>query len=477
METENREKRKRYRWLLIPLIIFLLLPAIGTHFFHVREEREPDAWTRIRETRRLIALTDGNSLDYFIYRGNPMGYQLDLLRSFAEYLGISLKVISVTDVSKLYYYLDHNAGDVIACNLPFSNEGRQLIHYSDPLGETRLVLVQRMRLPGNKKDTVRYIKSPRDFSGDTVYMRRNFFVRDLLGKFFREAGPGVTLVEDPEKSTEDLVRMVSEGKISYVICQENRANVLKRFYRNIDDGVVLTHFTGYSWGVRLGSDTLREKINEWLAGKKTKKEIRRIYLDYYDNPKIVSYFGSDYFSVTGSRLSPFDEDIRRASKWIRWDWRLIASLVYEESNFRMGQVSSHNAHGLMQLMPETADLFGIDSVSGPAQQIYAGVKYLRWIDHQLPPEITNPTDRICFILAAYNVGIGKVLTAREKATKYGQDPNRWNDNVDYYLTRKSRKDPYATSDTIDDRSPFGEAGGFVDEIIRRYHHYRNLIPR
>jgi membrane-bound lytic murein transglycosylase F len=129
----------------------------------------------------------------------------------------------------------------------------------------------------------------------------------------------------------------------------------------------------------------------------------------------------------------------------------------------------------MQLMPETANKFGMDSLSSPSQQINAGVRFLKWLNEQLPPEITNPRERIHFILASYNVGLGKVLSARERASKYGKDPNRWFGNVGYYLTRRSLKDP-TLSDTLIELSLNDGAARFVDDIVERYYHYRNNIP-
>jgi membrane-bound lytic murein transglycosylase F len=155
----------------------------------------------------------------------------------------------------------------------------------------------------------------------------------------------------------------------------------------------------------------------------------------------------------------------------------VASLIYEESNFRQGQVSSHNAIGLMQLMPETAGKFGMDSLSSPSKQIGAGIRYIAFLDRQLPDEITDPRERINFILASYNVGMGRVLYAREKAARYGRDKNKWNDNVDYYLTRRSKKDPDPQPDTVTGLLPYESSGGFVNNILERYHHYKNIIPR
>jgi membrane-bound lytic murein transglycosylase F len=155
--------------------------------------------------------------------------------------------------------------------------------------------------------------------------------------------------------------MVSEGKIKYTICDENVAMMVKRAYPNIDAEYCASGFYNYGWGVGHSSDTLLMKINEWITEIKKSKELKQIYLAYFNNPVITSYFHNDFFSLKGNKLSPFDDVMRRLSKDIAWDWRLLASLVYEESNFHVGVVSSRNAVGLMQLMPLTASKFGMIS--------------------------------------------------------------------------------------------------------------------
>ena len=461
---------------MIPLAIIILVITFGRQFFFKEKEKERDALSRIRERGYLVALTDKNSVNYFIYKGLPMGYQLELLNSFAEYLDVPLKIITDNDVSRLFYYLDLNAGDLLALNLPVTREGKKELHFSDPFGETRMVLVQRRSNARTGQDTARYIRSLSDFSGDTVCMRNNLLDEPVLQTFVRKTGGSIILKKIRVKNNLELIGLVSEQKINYAVCDENLAMVAKRFYRNIDAGLVITKLYEYGWGVSLASDSLRWMINDWLASRK-KKELKRLYLAYYNNPRITSYFQSDYCSLNGDRLSPYDEAIRAHSKRISWDWRLLASLIYEETNFLQGQVSSRNAQGLMQLMPETAEKFGMDSSSAPSAQILAGVKYIEWIDRQLPAEIYDPREKINFILASYNVGIGRVLSAREKAGKYGKDKNRWIGNVDYYLTRKSKKEPGQLQDTVPGLLLYSASGGFVADILERYQHYRNLIPQ
>jgi hypothetical protein len=67
------------------------------------------------------------------------------------------------------------------------------------------------------------------------------------------------------------------------------------------------------------------------------------------------------------------------------------------------------------------------------------------------------------------------MSARDKAEKFGRDKNRWNGHVDYYLLRRSKKDPVANADSTDDFPLDYKTEGFVDDIVGRYYHYRNLI--
>lgn len=467
--------KKRFRWIVFPLLLIVLLLAVTRLLLHEPVEVRRDALGRILERGELVAVTDKNSLDYFIYRGEPMGYQLDLLEAFADHLGVNLRIIVSNDISRLYYYLDMNIADLIALDIPVTPEGKKLIGFTEPFGETRLVVVQRKEKTVINGDSTRFIRQPEAFNGDTVYVQHNLFTLPLIKQSLRKAGRKVVLKEDPARNEEELIRAVSEGKIDYMVCHENLANVIKRHYRNVDASLVISHFTKYAWGTGLASDSLRREINGWMADKKVKKDIRYTYLSYFDNPRVSNYYQSDYFSVKSQKISPYDDDLRALSSLVFWDWRLLASLVYEESNFQLGLVSSHNARGLMQLMPETAHRFGMDSIAGPRQQLAAGIKYIRFLDQQFPDEIRNPKDRIGFILASYNVGPAKVMAAREKAKKYNRDPNKWIGGVDYFLTKRSKKDPVLDPDSVVDPS-WGAAVGFVDKILMRYQHYKNIIP-
>lgn len=185
---------------------------------------------------------------------------------------------------------------------------------------------------------------------------------------------------------------------------------------------------------------------------------------------------SDYFAIATGKVSPYDDIIRIYSDTIGWDWRLLASLICQESRFDPHVKSWAGAYGLMQIMPQTGRNFGIDITASPGNNIYAGVKYINWLHSIFDPKIPDEQERIRFILASYNAGPGHILDAMKLAGKYGYNPVVWENNVKEWLQKKS--DPKYYNDSIVKSGFFRgkESVAFVNEVLERYDHYRNIVP-
>ena len=133
-------------------------------------------------------------------------------------------------------------------------------------------------------------------------------------------------------------------------------------------------------------------------------------------------------------ISEYDDIFRREVQQLGWDWRMLAAIVWNESRFNNGAVSSQRARGLMQFMPRTAERFGLvgDDVLVPQKSIGAGVEYLLFLERRFN-EIKDRDERIKFILAGYNAGPGHVRDAMALAQKYGDDPHTWGGSVEKWL--------------------------------------------
>jgi Transglycosylase SLT domain len=101
--------------------------------------------------------------------------------------------------------------------------------------------------------------------------------------------------------------------------------------------------------------------------------------------------------------SPYGPLIHDAARRYRMNPRLVAAMVRCESAFDPYATSPKGAQGLMQLMPATAERFGVDPVElhDPARNLEAGVRYLRWLADRFDNDLTK-------VLAAFNSGEGTV---------------------------------------------------------------------
>lgn len=432
------------------------------------------------ERGKLIAITDYNSTSYFIYKGEPMGFQYDLLQEFADYLNLELEIFTENDLHVSFEMLNKGDADLMALNLAINNQRKEMVQFSAPIGQTRQVLVQRR--PDNWLQMTRddldreLVRNQLDLAGKTVYVQSGSSYAQRLKNLQDEIGDSINIIEVPLE-VEELISLVSKKEIDYTVCDENVGRVNRTYYSNLDVDTPVSFPQNYAWAVRKsGSDELVSTLNAWINSYKKSKEYAFLYAKYFKNSRSKSMVQSTSYSLLSGKVSDYDDYFRQYSDSIDWDWRLLASLVAQESRFDPKVTSWAGAYGLMQLMPSTGDQFGIDVKSTPENNIRAGIKYIMWLQDMFEDKVEDESERLKFILAAYNVGPGHVLDARQLARKYGKDPEIWADNVAYYLLRKSEPefyhDPVVEHGFCRGEEPFN----YVTGVIERYTHYLNIVP-
>lgn len=434
----------------------------------------------IRNQGKLIAVTDYNSYGYFIYRGTPMGFQYELLNSFADYLGVKLEIVVKNDLVEALEGIQEKKCDLLAMDLAITSERKKQMLFTNPIYQSRQVLVQ--RLPNKWRNMLTWddieahlIRDAIDLQNKDVHIKKGSSFVNRLKNINDETGGEMNIIED-DLSIDELIEKVAEGEIEFTVCDSHVAAINKKYHKNID---IETQLGGYSqnlaWAFPLGSDSLLFMANNWLQEYKSSNEFYYVYNKYFKNSSTTKMAKSEYNSYAGGRISPFDDLIKKYSETIHWDWKLLASLIYQESKFDPHAESWSGAFGLMQMMPETALEFGISDTSSVDTQIKAGVKYLSSIDKQLASLVIDSIERRKFVMASYNVGIAHVFDAQRLAKKYEKNPEIWDENVDYYLLNKSNPKYYQDSVVYYGYCRGSEPYKYVNEIIERYHHYSNLI--
>jgi membrane-bound lytic murein transglycosylase F len=459
------------------LLIFLFISS-GIYFEKSKDiQITLDDLDIIKEKGKIVVLTDYNSTSYFIYRGQPMGYQYELLQEMADYFGLRLEVIVSNNLDHSFNKLENGDVDLIAANLTITKQRKQIMDFTVPHSKTRQVLVQRKpdnwENLDNKSLESSLIRDQLDLADKTVYVQANSSHAVRLKNLSDEIGENINIIEADEE-VEHLISLVASGEIDYTVSDENVAQVNQKYYQNIDVETPLSFHQNLAWAVRKNSGKLLTEINEWLVQFKQTREYKLIYAKYFQNNRSAQIVESDYYTLASGRISAYDDYIKTYSEELGWDWRLIASLMYQESRFKPNVRSWAGAFGLMQMMPSTASKFGINQNSSYEQQIRAGIKFLIWLEERLE-FIKDPDEKIKFTLAAYNVGLGHIIDARNLAEKNGSNPDVWENNVDKFLLSKS--DPEFYNDPI---VKYGYCRGtetyaYVKDIMERYEHYRNLI--
>ena len=126
----------------------------------------------------------------------------------------------------------------------------------------------------------------------------------------------------------------------------------------------------------------------------------------------------------------------------------------------------------MQLMPVVMEEYGIDYEATAEEQLHAGGLLIKRLNSCLEDKVTDSVERVKFILAAYNAGLGHVYDAQRLARKYGKYPDVWDDNVDYFILNKSKKQYYNDTCCKAGKLRGTETYRFVEEVLDRYYLYQ-----
>ncbi len=102
------------------------------------------------------------------------------------------------------------------------------------------------------------------------------------------------------------------------------------------------------------------------------------------------------------RFTRYDPHIREAARLYQIPEELIRAVIKVESDYDPRAVSRANAHGLMQLIPETASRMLVTDIKDPRQNILGGVRYLRILANTFNGNLE-------LTIAAYNAGENSVI--------------------------------------------------------------------
>jgi len=413
----------------------------------------------IKKKKVLRMITRNNALTYYIYRGTPVGFDYELMKKFADTEGLRLEVVLPPGHSDLIPWLNEGRADVVAAAMTMTGEREKKAAFTMPYNYVKEVVIVR-------KDD-KSIKSPLDFVGKTVHVRKSSsFYGSLMA--LKKKGLDFEIVQLPDDmETEDIIDGLIEKRWDITVCDSNLLAMERDKGKDVKVAFTIKK-QGIGWAVRKEDVQLLSALNAFI-----KKNYRGFFYntlkDKYFKNSVSSGAWSEKFRYDRSgHISPYDEMAKKYAGRYGLDWRLIVAQIFQESGFNPRKVSWAGARGLMQVMPRTARELGLKDLYDPESSIKAGTYYLKKLLDRFAPSI-KLKDRIRFALAAYHVGYNHVADARLLARRQGLNPDVWFDNVEKAMLLLQKRVYYR-------KTRYGYCNGrrtvnYVREILNRYNTY------
>jgi membrane-bound lytic murein transglycosylase F len=424
------------------------------------EDHHTEDLAEIKQRRVLRMITRNTAATYFLWRGELMGFEYDLMREFARQEGLRLEVVVPPSAEELLPWLREGRGDVVAAAMnPTEERMKGGVVFTRPYNYVEQVIVSRADEIG--------LDSAADLAGRTVYARRSAAYWDTMVEL-RDSGIGFELVAAPEEiETEEIIDRVATGEYDLTVADSHLVEIELNWRDDVKIALPVSGLLPLAWAVRDSNPELGQALDAFIRREYRGLHYNITYEKYFKDVRKIRERQQARVELPDD-LSPYDAMVKHYAEEYGFDWRMIVSMMYQESRFNPRARSFAGASGLMQVLPRTASELGFYDLLDPEESIHAGIKYLAWVRDRFEPEL-SVKDRMWFTLAAYNAGAGHVRDARRLARQLGLNPNRWFGNVERAMLLLSR--PQYAQVAQHGYCRCGEPVRYVREVRSRYNAY------
>ena len=433
------------------------------HFTHAVTTTYFDDLPAIKARGILRVITTANPAHYYLQNGRLLGFEYELLSDFAAAHKLRVDMVIARSRAEMFALLTEGKGDVIAASLP-----ADVLNAGDDILFTRPYNYASPLLMGRDSEAPMIDFS--DLSGRRITLSRDNPYWNYL-RALREAGLEFELSEaDEGVDLEASLSMVALGMYDLTVTGSHQSNM--RFLQAMDLSaqLKLAGPLAHRWALRADNPQLAGALNEYIERGYRGQHYNILHAKYFALPPLPKAKKPATSRIAS--LSPYDDLTRLYADKYAFDWRLIIALMFQESRFDPNAYSSAGAEGLMQLIPSTARMMGVNDSNDPEDNIYGGIRYLGYLRDKFEDSLLLE-DRIWLALAAYNAGYGYVKRARALAEEMGLDRNKWFDNVELAMLALAR--PFMRDGKRVRRCRCGQAVVYVREIRTRYFNYIRLL--
>jgi membrane-bound lytic murein transglycosylase F len=366
----------------------------------------------------LHVLTRNSGTTYFEGPQGPAGLEYELMRRFADKLGVELKVTIPDNLNEILDQISEGDAHIAAAGLTITDQRKQQVRFSPAYQTITQQVVYNVK---NNRP-----RSLSQLDGSFEVVAHSSHVEQL--NRLKDNYTDLSWTENTEADSTELLTLVAEDLIEYTIADSNEVAYNRRYYPKLRVAFDITKPQELAWAFPISDDdSLYNAAAEFLNELKESGELERLLKHNYQHVKNYDYAGThSYLAQIRRRLPTYLEMFQKAAEEYDLDWRLLAAVSYQESHWRQNAVSPTGVRGMMMLTTNTAEQLGVEDRTDPYESIMGGAKYLRALIDKVPENIPEP-DRVWIAVAAYNVGFGHVSDARQIAARRGDNPDKWVD--------------------------------------------------
>ena len=373
---------------------------------------------QVKDRGELRVLTRNAATTYYIGPHGPTGPEYELVKAFAEHLGVSVNLIVEDNLQEILRKISEGDAHIAAAGLTVTSERQKSVRFTPPYQTITQQVVYRQG-----------VKRPRTIAelGDGfLEVLANSSHAERLTELQNEY-PSLRWNETAELSSSELISLVVEQVIDYTVADSNDVALMRRYHPEVQIAFNISDEQRLAWAMpKSEDDSLYQAAVDFFDTIKANGELKATLARHYGYIRNYDYAGTPTFMRhVQRRLPTYTDQFQAAAKANNLDWRLLAAVAYQESHWNPLAVSPTGVRGMMMLTQVTASQLGIEERTDPNQSINGGARYLRRMIDRFA-DIPQP-NRTWLALAAYNVGYGHVKDAQWLTEQSGGDPLQWTD--------------------------------------------------
>ena len=355
------------------VLVLFLLPLIVI-FSGCKTQQAPANLQRIIDRGYVTVGTLYGNTSYYLDAEGPAGFEYELAKKYAQYLGVELKMMPSYNLNELFQQLDNGSVDLLAAGLAVTEERRQQYHFTPSYDDVSQKLVF-------KQGNIRPRKLA-DLTGKLEVVEQSSHVENLVK--LKQSNPELAWETTGELDSEELLLRVLSGEIDYTIADSNTLAINRRYYPEISIGFTIRQPEPLAWMVnKHNDDSIYASLIEFFGQVHHNGVLLALNDKYYGHIEEFNYVDTRMFiQAIENKLPKYQPLFEKYGQDV--DWRLLAAISYQESHWEPHARSYTGVRGMMMLTLPTAKQMGIKSRLDAEQSIRGGAKYFKQLIGRMP---------------------------------------------------------------------------------------------